>query len=561
MKILRYILPVVILIAAAVFYSSYYNPRKPQAEEVAKRISQPANNPSYPGSQQLDGIDPKTRSAERENVTPASTASGNKTQATQEELDKLTETEQKSLWAAFSEARREIRPIPQAWSEREENMGFDFYSLHPKQNLTTRFGDEGVQMVSSNRTYTEEDAQNPTTSWTARMSVLSLAGNDIPLGASAEKAEGSGSRVEYRHNAELTEWYDNGVTAMEHGYTIARRPAHLGNGEEVVIEVALDGLHAVEAATEDGTARLNFNAEDRTVLSYSKLLVIDAGGNELPATMKPTHTGFALAYNDSQAIYPVTIDPLIINEEAKLNLAEGFEANNKFGRSVAISGDTVVIGAEGEDDGGTDSGSAYVFARSNGVWSLQAKLNGSDTAAFYSFGISVSISGDSVVVGTSFIGKVYVFIRNGSSWSEQAKLIASDAAIGDRFGYSVSISGDSIVVGADEDDDTASNSGSAYIFTRGGSSWSQQAKLNASDAASGFNFGSSVAISGDSVVVGSPQSEGAYVFTRSGISWSQQAKLVASDATGGNFFGISVSISVNSVVVGAPLAEVGSRGW
>ena len=131
-------------------------------------------------------------------------------------------------------------------------------------------------------------------------------------------------------------------------------------------------------------------------------------------------------------------------------------------------------------------------------------------AAFDAFGISVAISGDTAVVGAnendvpvSNSGSAYVYVRSGSSWSQQAKLTASDAASSDEFGISVAISGDTVVVGAKWDNAPAlSNSGSAYVFVRSGSSWSQQAILTASDAASSDEFGISVAIHGDTVVVG-----------------------------------------------------------
>ena len=139
-----------------------------------------------------------------------------------------------------------------------------------------------------------------------------------------------------------------------------------------------------------------------------------------------------------------------------------------------------------------------------------AKLTASDAAADDVFGNGfVSISGDTAVVGAYLnddagtdSGSAYVFVRNGTSWTQQAKLTASDAAAGDQFGFAVSISGDTAVVGAFGNDDAGSNSGSAYVFVRSGTSWTQQAKLTASDAAAGDGFGVPVSISGDTAVVG-----------------------------------------------------------
>ena len=167
--------------------------------------------------------------------------------------------------------------------------------------------------------------------------------------------------------------------------------------------------------------------------------------------------------------------------------------------SVAISGDTVVIGALFDDGAaGFEQGSAYVFVRSGGVWSQQQKLEASDAAAGDVFGISVAISGDTVVVGAWLDdgaagvdqGSAYVFVRSGGVWSQQQKLEASDAGAGDGFGLSVAISGDTVVISAVFDDGPAgADQGSAYVFVRSGGVWSQQQKLEASDAGAGDLFG------------------------------------------------------------------------
>jgi hypothetical protein len=213
-----------------------------------------------------------------------------------------------------------------------------------------------------------------------------------------------------------------------------------------------------------------------------------------------------------------------------------------------------------------DSGSAYVYVRSGTTWTPQQKLTaGADAAALDEFGVSVSVSGDTAVVGAyanddagSLSGSAYVFLRAGAVWTEQQKLTASDAAASDQFGISVSVSGDTAVVGAHGNDDTGSASGSAYVFTRSGTVWTQQPKLTASDAAAGDEFGLSVSVSGDTAVVGAWRDDGAgndagaaYVFVSSGGVWGQQKKLTASDAAADNYFGNSVSVSGDTVLVGA----------
>ena len=163
-------------------------------------------------------------------------------------------------------------------------------------------------------------------------------------------------------------------------------------------------------------------------------------------------------------------------EQAKLTASDG-AAYDYFGCSVAVSGDgsTAVIGAHGDDDIGNNSGSVYVFTRSGSSWTQQAKLTASDGASGDLFGYSVAVSGDgsTAVIGAHGdddrgidSGSAYVFTRSGSSWTQQAKLTASDGAASDLFGWSVAVSGDgsTAVIGAYYDDDRGSNSGSAYVF-------------------------------------------------------------------------------------------------
>ena len=251
-------------------------------------------------------------------------------------------------------------------------------------------------------------------------------------------------------------------------------------------------------------------------------------------------------------------------QEAKLLPSDG-AADDVFGQSVFISGDYAFVGARGDDDNGSLSGSAYVFKRTGTTWTEESKLLASDGAIGDFFGESVSISGDYAVVGAwadddngSVSGSAYVFKRSGTSWAQEAKLLPSDGAAEDRFGASVSISGDYAVVGAWSDDDNGNLSGSAYVFKRSGTSWAQEAKLLPSDGAAEDLFGLSVSISGDYAVVrnagdddNGSNSGSAYLFKRSGTSWAQEAKLLASDGAAEDLFGYSVSISGDYAVVGA----------
>jgi hypothetical protein len=237
-----------------------------------------------------------------------------------------------------------------------------------------------------------------------------------------------------------------------------------------------------------------------------------------------------------------------------------------FGWSVALSGDgSYAIAGEYRDNfEKAATGSAYIWVRSGTSWSFQSRIRAPDPGPNDYFGVSVSISSDgsyaiageygSDVPGAPFCGAAYIFSRSGSTWSYQSKITAPDPATSDCFGYSVAISGDGsyAIAGAYGDDDVAPNSGSAYIFSRSGTSWTYQSKIRAPDPAYDDRFGNSVSISSDGSYAiagaylgdeGAAQSGAAYIFSRSGTSWTFQSKIAAPDPASTNFFGNSVSIS------------------
>ncbi len=291
----------------------------------------------------------------------------------------------------------------------------------------------------------------------------------------------------------------------------------------------------------------------------------------------------------------------------------GLGVGDNFGWSVAISGDTMVIGAPGEDsnatgvngnqtnNSATDSGAAYVFVRDGTNWVQQAYLKASNTGAGDNFGWSVAISGDTIVVGAfaedsnatgvngnqtnnsaTDSGAAYVFVRSGTNWSQQAYLKASNTGGNDVFGWKVAVSGDTVVVGApneasnttgvngNQSNNSASFAGAAYAFVRDGTNWVQQAYLKASNTGSEDNFGISVAVSDDTIAIGASdeasnadgingnqsdnsafQAGAVYVFFRNGTNWIQQAYLKASNSDRQDHFGWSTALSDNTLVVGA----------
>jgi len=254
----------------------------------------------------------------------------------------------------------------------------------------------------------------------------------------------------------------------------------------------------------------------------------------------------------------MSVAPLVWSERQILVAPDAAE-DDRFG-GVSVNGDTVLAGATGDDDAGTDSGSVYVFVRGFGGWTLQQKLVASDGAAGDRFGI-VSLSGDTALVtaiGSGF-GSAYVFVRSATSWVEQAKFAASDGAAGDLFGSAISLSGDTALVGAYGDGGAAAYTGSAYVFVRSAAVWSEQAKLAAFDGAQEDYFGSAVSLSGDTAMVGAYATDSGgsgsgsvYVFERNAANWVAQGKLARSDsAPAGDGFGIGVSLSGDTAMVGA----------
>jgi hypothetical protein len=276
-----------------------------------------------------------------------------------------------------------------------------------------------------------------------------------------------------------------------------------------------------------------------------------------------------------------------MTQTAKLTASDK-AAGDIFGSSVSINDNVVVVGApQADPDSTTNAGAAYVFVKPGSVWgnmTQTAKLTVSDKAASDRFGFSVGISGDVVVVGapqaapggTCSAGAAYVFVKPGSGWgntTQTAKLTASDKAINDFFGHSVAIASGVVVVGAPKNSTGGTtDAGAAYVFVKPGSVWvdmTQTAKLTASDKAAGDLLGASVAISGGVVVagaqgvdIGSLVDAGAsYIFDKPAAGWSditQTSKLTASDKAADDLFGNSVGVSGSTAVIAAYHADPGS---
>ncbi len=265
--------------------------------------------------------------------------------------------------------------------------------------------------------------------------------------------------------------------------------------------------------------------------------------------------------DDPAQMFPAITGSLIFTEQ-KVTSSDGAAFDN-FGYTVALSGDTALVGAYNKND---STGAAYVFVRSGAGWVQQATLAASDGRTGDRFGIAVAVSGETALVGADrddvnpndYQGSAYIFVRSGTDWNQQAKLTASDGAQNDNFGSVVALSGSTAFVGVPTDEvDANMTQGSVYVFARSGTTWSQQAHLVANDGAAADWFGNAVAFSGETVVIGAKGDDigsltnqgSAYVFTRTGTTWTQRAKLTLAEGAVMDRFGYAVALDGDTALV------------
>lgn len=233
---------------------------------------------------------------------------------------------------------------------------------------------------------------------------------------------------------------------------------------------------------------------------------------------------------------------------------------DRFGISIALSGNTALVGAEGDtlNDDASAQGSAYVFVRNGeGNWLLQAKLVAADPDLTDHFGGAVALDGNTALIGAiganDGCGAAYVFVRSGTTWTQQQRLVLAAPEGADDFGVAVALSGNTALVGASQRDIGANDAqGAAYVFVRNGNQWNQQAQLLATAGGAYDFFGENVALDGDTALIGDSRNEAAFVFGRSGSAWSVRQRLVASDAAGQqDAFGSDVALDGDLALVAA----------
>ena len=383
------------------------------------------------------------------------------------------------------------------------------------------------------------------------------AGNARALGTS--KLVEHSSRTEYRY-ADVTEWYETDEDGVEQGFTLSNDRCH---AKEIELDIRVSGLvphrapSGVDLMDQVGNVRMH----------YTDLSASDARGRSLNATMSVSADHIKLRINTSRAEFPVLVDPEVWSQQGA-----ALAPSDYYTDSLALDGDTALLGSSFSLG---QQGAGYVFVRSGKTWAAQGSaLVASDGVIPDDLGGRVALSGDSAVLyagqksfSDGVYGGIYVFTRSGAKWMQQGAAIEGTSrskSHGDSFGASVAISGDTIVVGAPG----LANGGGAFIFARSGTTWTQQGGFGFDHIFDFFNdggtvgCGTSVAISGDTILLGCPGSNNgggagtgsAIFFIRTGTTWAEQGSLQYGSgvATKIENFGGSVALSGDTALIGAP---------
>ena len=443
--------------------------------------------------------------------------------------------------------------------------------------------------------------------WSLFLTHWGRAGHTTAVRATEPAVEGS--RIRYARGG-LEEWYVNTDAGLEQGFSLPRPPQTSATDGPIVLDFEQSGRLRASAAAPTTLALVDGAGVRR--LRFGGLLAYDADGHALDARFVVHDAGLRIEVDDRGARYPVTIDPILKNEEAKL-VASSSDAMAIawFGADVAIDGATAIVGAPSPLSS-PDNGVAYIFSRTGTNWNIQARLVATDSGAVNNFGSRVALSGDRAAVAAENGSGVYVFSRTNRRWSQDQELVGLAADEGDialdgttlvigdaensltgtanvyvesggtwslqqalvpndagsygvqQFGYSAAIEGDRIVIGSPFGPGTEDISGTAYVFLRTGTTWVEEDEFFPSEAVALDRFGEDVAIDGDTILVGAPQrsdlfpgsGEGAaYAFVRSGSSWLLEQRLDRSFFQSLSSYGTSVALAGDVAVIGAPGAD------
>ncbi len=477
-----------------------------------------------------------------------------------------------------------------------------FLAHNPRQGLTASFGDGGASIGTRDGAH-------------VRIALQALGFGGVLRSVVAGRPQVHGNRVEYARGA-AREWFANGPAGVEQGFEIAKPPAGAAGGA-LTLAVGASGTLELQAGTAGGLTLAG--ADGKPVLSYGDLSVVDARGRSLPARMTAAHGRVLISVDARGARYPLTVDPLV--SIAELYASSGKE-DEVLGYSVAVSGKTVVAGTPFANVGGhAEAGAAYVFTEGPGGWSTSTQateLLPSTSEANAEFGYSVAISGETIVVGAPDAtgegpenGAAFVFSEPKGGWAGKAEqhqattLLDTEDQVGPEFGKSVAISGATVVVGSPryvnyiypQTHSKPPETGAAFVFVEQAGGWAAKSQQFQSwtlmETAREYEeyeeydfFGVSVAIEESSgeqtVAVMAPRAKidghfeqgAAFVFDRPPGGWtgtllesSPSASLTISDGANYDrigeaevsFEGRTLAISGGEIVVGAPEIEDGAN--
>lgn len=447
------------------------------------------------------------------------------------------------------------RDLPEYYAQP---LASGFEARNPRQRFTVDFDSEGLKVSDGNSDY--------------GIVLRAYGYGDIlkPVTHSLPRADRN--RIEYERGA-LSEWYVNGPAGLEQGFTLQQAPSRASRGP-LTIELSLAG-GLTAAVDKSGTWLVLSNSQEHTTLRYSGLSARDANGKELRSWLEVQDRKLLVRVSDDGAHYPLVIDPTI--KQAKLLASDG-EDGGHLGYSVAISGNTLVVGSPYANVGSNSGqGAAYVFVKpANGGWvnaTENAKLISSDGLEDDNFGYSVAINGDQIAVGApdrttvgGVTGGAYFFLKPIGGWTgivtERVNLGTGKTDLA-GYGTSVAVQNYAVIVGAPGD-----NAAYLLICAKNQPTCGLDATFFGANQGQGNNeFGSAVAISGKSFVVTDPLFTGAqaqfqgaaYVYTNTQGNSFSKATLTASDGALLSEMGISVSISGDTVAVGAPYSTVGNQ--
>ena len=459
-----------------------------------------------------------------------------------------------SLQAAIAQARlavsqKEQTPLGRAaWHAPNQAAGYDAYVT-----------ESGVSIAVNDKT-------------SVSLSLQALGYGAALRGVATGKVSGDKQSITITRDSNLREWFVNTIEGLEHGFTLAEPPSS-ARQKGLPLRLALQVSDGWQAAASEDSQRITLRNDGGQAVEYSQLVVRDACGLNVSAKLAVADEQVVIEVEDHDAQYPLMIDPIFTLQQ-RLAAADG-SGGDYFGHAVALSGNTALIGAPYDNQ---SRGSAYVFVRKGNTWTQQARLFAQDGGAYDYFGQSVALKGDTALVGAIYgpgsvnsdQGAAYVFFRSGTSWNLQQKLNANDNTAGAQFGASVALDGNTALVGAFTNGPTSPNggAGAAFVFTRSSTLvWTQQARLTVSDGVYDDFFGIAVALEGDTALIGAPRHTvttsgqgAAYVFIRNGTSWTLQQRILNTNPEVNERFGNAVALSGENALIGAYFSGPDERG-